>query len=374
MSCPAPLPDSAPMRGTGGDGSRSGEWRVGGYSIRPLAPAESEPALALYRAVGVSGMSAELWRWRFGGPRGQVAAAFDEQGRLVGLYPATVRPVRAHGRDLTAWQPCWTVVHPEVRWGGRVFHLLTRYARARAREQGATFAFGGGVNHAAATVGGRIAGYRPLLELPVYERRLSLRLGLLRKLGRSFGAAADLLDTALGGRLRHAVRDFDLTVASAAGPEFDQLWFRERDAFPVLVRRDARELDWRWFHCPEPAMVLVARRNRRLFGYAALRHHRENGVRLTTVLDLFSGRDAGAAEALVCGASLLSWAHRSDFLRLACVGSSPAAPLMQRKPWRRAATPADHVAFAPLAPSESENAAGDGASWYYCQGDSDFLD
>jgi hypothetical protein len=360
------------------------EVKVGGITVRCLRPEEEELALSLYRDCGIEGMTAELWRWRFyqrSPSLAQVAGAFDRDGGLIGCYPATVRPVRVLGRDLLALQPSWTAVRPDVRWGGRVFHLLTRFTVERCVARGVLFGFGGGVNEAAARVGARLARYAPLLEVETRERRLSLRLALARRAGGFAAAAAERLDSLFAGSLRRRIGGLELSMASEAGAEFDELWTRHRDAFPVSLRRDRREVEWRWLRCPVPARVLVLRRGGRLEGYAALRHHSDGPGRITTVLDLFCGRDPELAEALLAAAGLAAWVRRSDFLRFAPCPSSPAAALTARRPWRRAAKERDRVVVLQAVPDPAAlglepwlRAAVRGSNWYYCQGDSDLGD
>ncbi|TAH39771.1 MAG: hypothetical protein EYC70_02995 [Planctomycetota bacterium] len=345
--------------------------------VRRLRRDEESQALRLYHEAGVSAPHPEVWRWRLyerDPDNPLIAAAFEPDGRLAGLYPASLRPIRIRGRDAWAVQACWSVVHPGARWSGRVFRLLARHTREQGRARGAVVGFGGGVSSAAAVVGARLAAYRTLLRLEVRERRLSWRLALQRRAGWAGLAAAALADHAFDWSLRRRSRALEVSVAADAGAEFDELWERERDSFPVLLRRDARELRWRWFRCPLPAVVLAARRHGRLCGYAVLRHHAEGAGELTTVLDLFCGRDLCTAQALLHASARLARAHGSDFLRFAPVPSSPAHATVHGRAWRSARKDPDHVVISPLQPDGVPAPVLDGACWYYAQGDADFLD
>jgi len=358
--------------------------RVGRYTVRLLGPEENGVARALYGLTGDPIPSEDVWLWRFYSRNPElahVAATFDDRGELAGLYPCVARPIRVGGRDLMTLQACRTIVHPDHRWGGRVFYLTAMYSHDRVRALGIPFAFGGGANEAAVKVGGRLVAYTLMQRLEVRERRLSLRLAL----GRRLGSAGVLLARALGllargGHPRHGA-DFEIASVREAGAEFDQLWERKRDAYPAVLRRDAREVEWRWFRCPVPAVLLAARKEGELEGYAVLRHATEGPARITTILDLFTGCEPQAAVALLEAAAEEARREGSDFLQFAPSSCDPSFALLQRKPWRKARRPLDHVIFRDLCPEpgsvglEKEMAiVKNGANWFYRQGDSDFGD
>lgn len=350
-------------------GPRPADISATELQVRLLEPAETPQALGLLTQAGIGGMTAELWHWRFHRDllAPLVAAAFDADGRLLGLYPTVLRPLRLHGRDAWAAQACWTVVHPQFRWGGGVFRRLAAFVRAECERRGLALAYGGGVNPAAAAVGARLGGYQPFLALEMRERRLSWRLALGQRFGLAGLLAASVLDVGLEAGLLRCPGGLEFGVVTAAGAEFDDWWLRERDAWPIQLRRDARELDWRWLRCPVPATLLAARRGGRLLGFIAFRHHTEGSGRLTTVLDLACGRDSGLGVALLRKAARIAQRSGSDFLRFAPCPASPVLEAVQQRPWRAARKEADAVVVSWL-PGARLGAARD---WLYTQGDSD---
>jgi GNAT superfamily N-acetyltransferase len=75
------------------------------------------------------------------------------------------------------------------------------------------------------------------------------------------------------------------------GPEIDELWERTRGDYPVIFRRDARFLNWRFVDCPEPRYrCFVAERGGQVVGYVVLR--RADPVELPhgIIVDLYASR------------------------------------------------------------------------------------
>ncbi len=360
------------------------ERRVGRYTLRLLGPEENGPARALYGLTGEPVPPKDVWLWRFYSRNPElahVAGAFDDRGELAGLYPGVARPIRVGGRDLMTMQACRTIIHPDHRWGGRVFYLIVMYSIEHYRALGLPFGFGGGANEAAVKVGIRLVAYTLMHSLEIRERRLNLRLALRRRLGGTGAFLAEVFRLLGSARPRRLPVGFEVGPVQEAGAEFDRLWERKRDVYPALLRRDAREIDWRWFRCPVPTVVLAARKGGELEGYAALRHHTEGPARITTILDLFAGGDPRAAAVLLEAAAGLARGEGSDFLHFAPSPNSAAFGLLRRKPWRKARKPPDHVIFRQLCTEavrpEVENELAivkNGSNWFYCQGDSDYRD
>jgi len=341
------------------------ERKVGRYKLRMLRRDEHELARAFFREHGDQEISEEVWDWRFYSRNPELfhmPMCFDDQDRLVGLYPSVLRPARMLGRDMMVCQVCRTLTHPDFRYGGRIFGLMGRMTVDRGWQNGFPLAFGGGANEIALKAGARLIGYGLMVRLETFQRRLSLRLALNRRAGAAGSLAAKLIDPLTNRDLRKSVADLEVETVSAVGEEFDELWQRKRDLYKVLIRRDARELDWRWIRCPVKTNLLAARKGGTLEGYAAYRHYEENGVRFTVVLDLFTGPGC-------------------DFLQFAPAPGSVGYELAQQTPWKQAAKEQDIVIVQALCHDADAIGLGDeiraaeiGSNWHYCQGDSDFMD
>lgn len=362
------------------------ERRTGQFRGRLLGRDEVGLAIRLYREASFNQLTAEQWDWRFFQRNPELAfvsGVFTPEGRLIALNPMTVRPVWILGREQLAAQACDTLVHSDYRGGGRVYAFLMRFGFDMLWAYGMHFGFGGGATAEAAAVGKRLGNYHSLFDMAVYERRLSLRLALGRRAGAAGGAAAKLLDGLRPHRRLQRHGGLEIRAAAQAGPEFDRLWQRKRERYTVVLRRDARELRWRWFENPVPSEMLAAWRGGELEGYIVLRHHPDPGgpARLTTVLDLFTGLEPEVDEALLAAAARVARASGSDFLHYAACPGASAAALLRRAPWRPARKQVDRVVTAPYPYAARDSAvlpefdaAMHGQNWYYCQGDSDFLD
>ncbi|MHA1598064.1 MAG: hypothetical protein ACTSV1_05015 [Alphaproteobacteria bacterium] len=155
-----------------------------------------------------------------------------------------------------------------------------------------------------------------------------LRAGL-RKKGygatlASMAALAGGLPLALlkGGRPRGGAVDIDLLNISDIDDGFDDLWQRKRgEADRLLACRTAACLRW---HFDAPGIgtrtrLLVARKNRRLDGYAAIMREDqpEIGLKRLKIVDLFvDGDDAGVIDGLLAEAYELARAEGCHVLEL----------------------------------------------------------
>ncbi|KAA3605174.1 MAG: hypothetical protein DWQ01_21530 [Planctomycetota bacterium] len=362
------------------------ERKVGAYFVRLLRREETESALELYRVAGEPVPSPRQWDWRFFSRNPElsyVPAAFNREGQLVALYPATVRPAWVDGLDLMSYQACRTLIHPDFRGGGRLYLALLRFCFQRNDSIGIHFGFGGGAGKAALKVGAWALDNREMCTLQTYERRLSWRLALQRRFGRGGGSFAAFFD-AFGNR-DLLFRDGQIQVETVhqSGPMFDELWRRKRHHYRVLLRRDARELKWRYFDCPVATTVLVAKRRGELEGYAAIRHRQDDmgKAQLSCVIDMFSGQDPAVEMALLRAAGAEGRHMGTDFLQFAPVPGSVAETMVKQGPWRPAKRPLESVVVghtsdhsAEVGLSEVVSVAVEGKHWYYCQGDSDFYD
>lgn len=359
------------------------ERKVGRYTVRNLRRDEIPRAIQLFRDVMEYEYRFESWDWRhYQRNPGLVhmPAAFTDEGALAGVYPCTLRPARVLGTDLMTQHACRTLVHPDHRGGGRLYIAFLRFSFDRLASIGVHFGFGGGAKPAALKMGAWVLGNKEMCALPYFERRLSLRLALTRRLGGLGTGLARVLD-GFAPKEARAGTEYEVAPLDSAGEEFDRLWERKRDRYDVLLRRDAREVDWRWLRCPVPSRVLVARRGGEAEGYLALRHHEGDGVRLTTVLDVFTGKERGVAAALLAAAGDEARAASSDFLQMAPKQGSVTYELAREAPWKPSRRAPDHVIVGHTSHDAEAvglaahvAAATDGERWHYCLGDSDFFD
>ncbi|HEX9792627.1 MAG TPA: hypothetical protein VGC54_01465 [Planctomycetota bacterium] len=358
----------------------------GELTLKALGLNDYELVAELHWDAELPILSRELAEWRYFRRNPGlvlVSGAFDAGGRLIGIYPATLRPARALGRDCLISEATHTVIHPDSRGGGRAYLALMRFHFERCDAMGVHFGYGGGANEAARKFGAWTMGIQTLLTLRTRERRLSIKMALGKHMGGVGRGLAGMFDPLSRGDLRSGEKGVEVTRVSDTDADFDDLWMRKRDDFVVLLRRDAREVRWRWLDCPVAATLITARRDGRLEGYAAMRHHEDNTshAQITTVLDLFGGRDPKIVSALLRGAGWQAVAAGSDFLHVAPQAGGVAAGLVSGRRWRDARKHPEIVIVGATSRSAAEvgmkdavEAALEGRNWHYCQGDSDFGD
>lgn len=152
-------------------------------------------------------------------------------------------------------------------------------------------------------------GSTDLGRLPLYLRPLHAR-SLLRSEGAMTARSLVLAVTAL------AFRSFDLVLAvrsrgtqAVAVDAFDQrsdeIWQRVSGGYPVISRRDAQWLHWRFDECPDPGAYLrfYVEHRKRLIGHLVLRRVPWNGRSAVAIVDYLAapndlGRLLGCATRL----------------------------------------------------------------------------
>lgn len=327
-----------------------------------------------------------LWKFRQSphGPPVAFGAFHEASGNLVARGPGLPRRARIAGKDAMALMVCESESDPKFRAGGLAFRAVTVALGLTGGAEGFLFAYGSQSTDQAIRVGRRWFGYRVMWRLRTFHRRLSLGPAVRRR----FPGAGKLLAGPAASLLRVAdsTRRAGLAVEAheGFGPEFDFLWERFRDRYPMILCRDAATLEWRYGRCPVGChRVLLARRGREPAGYLVWRHWERDGVQLATVLDLLAGRDADTAAALLVAAVREAGRHGCEFLHVAPL---PRSDTMQALHKTRLFRPEprerlDCVIGTPLpVPAATEEqyqlqrVIVNPRNWHYMQGDGDFYD
>ncbi|GAB4284483.1 MAG: hypothetical protein Kow0058_03600 [Roseovarius sp.] len=180
----------------------------------------------------------------------------------------------------------------------------------------------------------RTTGTRQTLHFrPLRPGRVALRR---MRLGPLAAVPARLLDALWGAgvRLRRLARRpprrLRLAPVDSFGPEFDRLWEDARHGYPLILRRDAAYLNWRYRDFPMGGYrCLAARAGDRLVGYVVTRLSERDGRREMQVSDIFCARGARATfRALLHGAEGLALEAGAETLSLELSrGAWPAALL-----------------------------------------------
>jgi hypothetical protein len=165
-----------------------------------------------------------------------------------------------------------------------------------------------------------------------------------------------------------------VTVASETtfGPEFDALWERAKTSLPNAQVRDARYLDWRYMRSPFPFVVLAARKDGNLLGYAAtltIRHGEEGPFCHTILLDwLFDPTREDAAQALLAGVLRHAFSERADVLSAVVSTSSPLQLPFSRSGFLRRPRPMPVIVHRS---EEGQAFLADPSPWHFTLSDTD---
>jgi len=362
-----------------------------GMHLVRLEEEHAEAANALFNRVFGQERSLEHFLWKFwenpAGPPVGYLCVEAEGGRPVAMNIGQRKRARVGGRDVAAILICESASDPEARRGGRPYYAATSAAGVQAAREGIPFAFGGQSTDEAIKVGRRWFGYRVVFALQVWMQRLSLRPALRSRLGRMGEALAGAADAVVRPRVpRRGAGGLAVEPREAFDADFDELWERYRDRYPVVLARDAATLRWRYQDCPVgPNRVLLARHRGEPAGYVVWREWIEGPARVATVLDLWDGRDPELARSLLQAAGRQAAESGCEHLLYAAMPGSAGEAAVQRMPGFRPSEhhPPDRVIATPLPVPEERVQAADyevmrrilrGKDWYYTQGDCDFRD
>ncbi len=355
-----------------------------------LIEAPVEEVVAFYNRVFGTRRTVEQFRWKyFSAPISPGVGCFavdKESGRVVGGNCGVLRYFHVLGQRIPLIESAETAVAEEARGGIKTYRRIVGGTAAQCFARGVPFGYGGQLTEAALRIGRRLFHYNDHLLLITWERRLSLRAGLRKRIGSWSGLAAKLVDPlcARPPRVPHP-GDLEFESPRGFGPEFDELWESSKDHYPVIAYRDAAALEWRYRRNPfAEHRIWLARRAGRPAGYLVYREWDQEGVRLATVLDFLCAGDLPLGTALLARACQDAAARGCDFLHFAVAKDSEGEGALRALP---GAAPTDRVppdqvvvSVMPRGPEVAGieerhfRALVDPAAWYYTQGDSDFRD
>ena len=329
----------------------------------------------------------KYWQSPAGPPYGVIAKSRDD-GRALAAAFGQRRSAWIRGRAVPANLMCEISSDPSARGGGIAFKgVMHAIGIGLNDEAGVLWSYGGQSSDEAIAVGSRWLGFREAFTLRIWEMRLSFTPALRARLGAAGGALARGCDPLARARWKRPGGGIRCEEVRAFGPEFDALWVKYRDRYPLCFARDAATLRWRWLDNPVPGhRVLLARRaGGEPAGWIIWREWQPAEHRLATVLDLWAGGDEAVVGALVDAARRAAAAGGCQFLRYGVKEGSPELRALQRLGHGRISPHdrPDRVIVTPMPGSLHDETAEDfevwrtvvrGENWYYTQGDSDFYD
>jgi len=239
---------------------------TGDLTFRPFSPGDEVPYLQLYNYVHPVSMSEEYWRWRnLTNPAGMslIETAWDGP-KLVGFYGLAPVRLSLRGKEILGGFSEAAVTHPDYRYRG-IFSALGKSLYRRAAQSGIGIVYGFPTEHS--------------------------RHGFLSALG--WGEVRQHRDLWHWGQVGggHVEGKYgEIRLIEGAGEEFDRVWRGVSQGLfgsNLLVVRDSRFIDWRFFRCPDQRYrVFLARGENGPEGYLAARLLEETGEKLVEISDL----------------------------------------------------------------------------------------
>jgi len=270
------------------------------YSIKKAGPGERGAILELlkesfggYWSATQDSYSPEFWDWlyRYNPCGGSVTFVAEDKGKVVGHFPNVLAYIK---------------VGDEICRAGIVLHLTTRsdyrrkgifesLGKASAEELARSkipysFAFPNDKSRPGFL---KKLGFSTIATVPLLVRPLRMRNVLAAITKRPalaavlyFGPAALYHIFFHHYRLRRKDVSLEIEAREAFGPEFDALWESSGAQATVLVRRDARFLNWRFRERPKQGYkILTASKDGALAGYMVTRKADFFSMRAGIIMD-----------------------------------------------------------------------------------------
>lgn len=209
----------------------------GRFTARPYRQDDEERVLELWRVAFGRELAPEIWRWKYAAnPFGsRILLCLDERGEAVVVMYSGI-PFRANwsGRRVEIVQLMDIMSHPDYRKTGLFVKTAGAYFDRFAGGDSVLYYGIPGTYHF--EIGARYLAYSGL------DSDVAYLQGEVRKLGELFVA---------GGRVR---------AESRATRDFDALWRRLAEHYPLSVIRDRAFLQWRFFDHPQRDYTLYTYR------------------------------------------------------------------------------------------------------------------
>jgi len=246
--------------------------------LRPFQPGDETAIIDLFSKAFKRPLPEGFWQWRFGhNPNGQPITELAWDGDvLAGHYTVSPIQLRVNGVDYAAALSGTTMTHPDYQ-GLKLFPILSERVYGRMTEVGMLMVMGFPNNFSHRIIVRDIA-WTDIHEMPTFRK--------------DFDDGRALPTPSLEVQ---PIEQFDA--------RFDALWERVKDQNPVMVKRTAAYLNWRYVSNPSFKYTRLALvQNGDVLGYAVCKPYQQE---LADLVDLLAVDDKAALE-LVIG--VVEWA------------------------------------------------------------------
>lgn len=233
--------------------------------FRPYREGDEKQILELFSLTfGGRQMPLSYWRWRFrDNPSGQGVIKLSwDYGLLAAHYAVTRVSMSIDGCDRLAGLTGTVMTHPTYRGRG-LFSKLARRTYMHMMEIGMALVWGfpNTVSHRGFTCD---LGWQDIYEVPAFRLKIE------------------------SGKTTPTISPSKICELSEADERFNQFWERIRNDYDIIVRRDRKYINWRYFSNPIEKYRLIAYvENEQIRGFAVFKRYQDE----MQVVDLLIGKE-----------------------------------------------------------------------------------
>lgn len=308
--------------------------------MRAYCPGDEDKILDLFFLCNGRPLSMPAWLWRFrDNPAGKGIIELCWDGDVLAAhFAATLYVMQIDGNECLVAQGNAGMTHPDYR-GRKLFPALLRKVYERVKQSGAVMVYGC-PNRSSHRISARDLGRRDIYEIPTFRLPLT----------------EWPLPPNPGDNVVELTR-FDT--------HFDRLWERVCLSYPVITKRDATYLTWRYIQNAIPYRILAYLDSGEALGYAVLKRYREE-LHIVDMLAL----DDHKGERLIWRAAHVAHEVGASALSLWLGVTEPLHWALERLGFRNE-EPVTYFSALTLQPDFEDASVYDFHNWYLTMGDSD---
>jgi len=343
------------------------------WAVRRYREGDEKQILALYETVHGRVKSEARWRWQvvnrpFGGQHIWVAEANE---RIISYTSAMGSLVKVDNRHVDAATGGDAMTHPNYQRRGAWEEVL-RSELEELRSHGTAFMYAH-LQNRRSYPGVLKVGFELACELPELRKVCNWEKVLERRV--KLGPASKIVGKVLPRIEHNGIAHPDLPEVkvervSHFNANVDELCKRAANLARVMVVRDSKYLNWRYFERPEyEYAVYTAERSGEALGYIVLRHETEELVR-GYILDLLTLTEEEDVATLLFSRAMEHFEHEKvDTIHCWMVEHVPYYDMLRKAGFTRARREVQSVLVVAPLEEDLRAAVTDPQSWYFCMGD-----
>ncbi len=238
----------------------------------------------------------EFWSWKYKtAPRGFLTVVAEDHGELVGHMGLQLMNIMVGNKIITGSQACDLCVHPDYLRQG-MFLAMGKTLMKKAKDEKVFLTYGFPTEPA--YYGHIQYGWFDVSKIPILVTCFDTHqavAGELRRLKRAepiLRSAAKYLDWLFSiwrQRSASSFENIEMTQVSRFDRGIDEIWKKVSTDYGIIVVRDHRYLNWRYFAKPSAHYyVIVAKMEGKIQGYVVLSKSKSRGRDIGYIADILS--------------------------------------------------------------------------------------